>query len=161
MISLLAVTGIFMLAGTSRALAGSCPGATSCPYAGASVIGQRAEGVFRFPQAVAIGPAGDVYVADQQTYAVQKFSAAGVYETEWGTQGAGAGQFGAISGLATDAQGDVYVVDATNNRVDKFDPTGAPITSWGSAGNGLGCKQVTGRVVTLSADTPTSRGEPV
>ena len=36
-------------------------------------IGQRAEGVLRFPQASAVGPDGSVYVADQYTHAIQVF----------------------------------------------------------------------------------------
>ena len=58
-----------------------CPGHRSlpragtgrpCPYASEQVFGQRAEGVLRFPEAVAIGPQGDVYVADQLSYVVQR-----------------------------------------------------------------------------------------
>ena len=69
------------------------------------IIGQRAEGVLRFPEAVAVDATGDVYVADQLSYVVQKFSAAGAFETEWGSFGGGHGQFGPIGGLATDAGG--------------------------------------------------------
>ncbi|MEA2266395.1 MAG: tripartite motif-containing protein 71, partial [Solirubrobacteraceae bacterium] len=64
-IALVIVAGLFG-AVPGLAQGAGCPGASVCPYAGVSVIGQRAEGVFRFPQAVAIGPAGDVYVGDQQ-----------------------------------------------------------------------------------------------
>jgi tripartite motif-containing protein 71 len=42
-------------------------------------------------------------VADQLSYVVQKFTAAGAFETEWGSYGGGHGQFGPIGGLATDA----------------------------------------------------------
>ena len=72
------------------AVADTCPGASQCPYAAAQVIGVRAEGVLRFPEAVAVGPQGDVYVADQLSYVVQKFTAAGAFETEWGSYGGGA-----------------------------------------------------------------------
>ena len=78
----------------------------ACPYRIAEIIGQRAEGVLRFPEAVALDSAGNVYVADQLSYVVQKFSAAGAFEAEWGTFGGGHGQFGPIAGLATDAAGE-------------------------------------------------------
>ena len=83
-------------------------------------------------------PQGDVYVADQLSYVVQKFTAAGAFETEWGSYGGGHGQFGPIGGLATDAAGNVYVVDSSHNRIEKFDANGNFITAWGHSGSELG-----------------------
>ncbi|HEX3519424.1 MAG TPA: 6-bladed beta-propeller [Solirubrobacteraceae bacterium] len=124
--------------GTSLASAAPCPGAGTCPYVAAQVIGNRAQGVLRFPEAVAVDAQGDVYVADQLGYVVQKFSASGVLETEWGSFGAAHGQFGPIGGIATDAAGDVYVVDSSHNRIEKFDANGNFLTSWGHHGSELG-----------------------
>ena len=73
------------------------------------------------PRGRRAGHAGDVYVADQLSYVVQKFNAAGTYLGEWGSYGGGHGQFGPIGGLATDAAGNVYVVDSAHNRIEKFD----------------------------------------
>src|SRR5271168_4692332 len=72
----------------------ACPGsgAGTCPYAAVQIIGQRAEGVLRFPEAVAVDTQGDVYVADQLGYVVQKFTADGALQTEWGSYGGGHGQ---------------------------------------------------------------------
>ncbi len=122
----------------SSASAAPCPGASSCPYASAQVIGNRAEGVLRFPEAVAVDAQGDVYVADQLSYVVEKFSASGTFETEWGSYGGGHGQFGPIGGIATDAAGDVYVVDSSHNRIEKFDANGNFLTAWGHRGNEVG-----------------------
>ena len=72
-----------------------------------------------------------MYVADQLSYVVQKFTAAGAFETEWGSYGGGHGQFGPIGGLATDAAGNVYVVDSSHNRIEKFASNGDFITAWG------------------------------
>jgi tripartite motif-containing protein 71 len=126
--------------GAERALAEACPGSGSgpCPYSSARVIGQRAEGVLRFPEAVALDSQGNVYVADQLSYVVQKFSAAGAFEGEWGSWGGGRGQFGPIGGLATDAAGDVYVVDSSRDRIEKFDSNGNFILAWGHPGEELG-----------------------
>jgi DNA-binding beta-propeller fold protein YncE len=126
--------------GAARAQAEACAGvgAEPCPYASASIVGQRAEGVLRFPEAVAVDAQGNVYVADQLSYVVQKFSDAGAFETEWGSFGGGHGQFGPIGGLATDAAGNVYVVDSSHNRIEKFDSNGAFIAQWGHKGSGPG-----------------------
>ena len=130
----------FATAAIASASADACPGAGagSCPYVAAHIIGQRAEGVLRFPEAVAVGPQGDVFVADQLSYVVQKFSPEGVFETEWGSYGGGHGQFGPIGGLAADAAGNVYVVDSSHNRIEKFDSSGDFIASWGHSGSAPG-----------------------
>jgi len=127
-------------ASAGAAIAGVCAGSDGqpCPYTSAQIIGQRAEGALRFPEAVAIDASGDVYVADQLSYVVQKFTAGGEFETEWGAYGGGQGQFGPIGGLATDAAGNVYVVDSSHNRIEKFNAEGTFITAWGHRGSGLG-----------------------
>jgi tripartite motif-containing protein 71 len=118
----------------------ACPGsgAGACPYSAVRVVGQRAEGVLRFPEAVAVDAQGDVYVADQLGYVVQKFTAAGAFETEWGSFGGGHGQFGPIGGLAVDGAGDVYVVDSSHDRIEKFGPDGEYVKDWGQRGSALG-----------------------
>ncbi len=132
----LACLALAALATTARAEACAGVGPTApCPYSSAQIIGQRAEGVLRFPEAVAVDAQGDVYVADQLSYVVQKFSAAGTFETEWGSYGGGHSQFGPIGGLAVDAAGDVYVVDSSHNRIEKFTSEGAFITQWGHKGS--------------------------
>src|SRR5271165_4404119 len=140
--ALLGATGLALAttaAGAGPALAEACPGsgAGPCPYASVQLIGQRAEGVLRFPEAVAVDAQG-VYVADQLSYVVQKFSVTGALETEWGSYGGAHGQFGPIGGLATDATGNVYVVDSSHNRIEKFDANGNFITAWGHHGSELG-----------------------
>jgi tripartite motif-containing protein 71 len=130
-----ALTGVT----ASPALAASCPGANGeCPYSTVATIGMRSEGILRFPEAVAVDTFGNVYVADQLSFVVQKFSAAGAYLGEWGSFGGGHGQFGPIGGLATDAAGNVYVVDSEHNRVEKFSPAGEYVKDWGHFGSELG-----------------------
>ncbi|HEX4188141.1 MAG TPA: hypothetical protein VHY83_09605 [Solirubrobacteraceae bacterium] len=123
-----------------RALAEACPGSGTqpCPYVAAQIIGRRGEGVLRFPEAVALDGQGNVYVADQLSFVVQKFSSDGSFLGEWGSFGGGHGQFGPIGGLATDAAGDVYVVDSEHNRIQKFDSEGNFLRSWGGRGSELG-----------------------
>src|SRR4051812_24822523 len=52
----------------ASAQAVDCPGAQpACPYVSSAQIGKRGGGVLRFPQTVAIGPDGNVYVGDQSS----------------------------------------------------------------------------------------------
>jgi DNA-binding beta-propeller fold protein YncE len=127
-------------ASAPEALAEACPGSGihPCPYAAAKIIGQRAEGVLRFPEAVAVDAQGNVYVADQLSYVVEKFTDAGTFVGEWGSYGGGHGQFGPIGGIATDAASNVYVVDSSHNRIEKFDTNGAFLTAWGHKGSEVG-----------------------
>jgi len=60
------------------------------------------------------------------------------YITQWGSYGAGNGQFYEPSGVALDNNGNVYVADYLNNRIQKFSSSGSYITQWGVYGNGAG-----------------------
>lgn len=113
----------------------TCPGATRCPYDAIAVIGNRAEGVLRAPEAIAVAPDGDVYVGDQYSFVIQRFTRSGTFVSEWGSYGSGPGQFGAVGGLAVDSAGDVYIVDSPHDRVEKFDPAGRLIRMWGTRGS--------------------------
>lgn len=116
----------------------ACPGADPCPYRSVAIRGRRGEGVLRFPEALAVAPDGDVYVADQYSYVVQRFSPSGRFLGQWGSHGAGPGQFGAVGGLAVSRAGDVYLVDSEHDRVEEFDSGGRFMRMWGSPGHALG-----------------------
>ncbi len=119
---------------------GACPGVVgpTCPYTSVSAIGRRGEGVLRCPEALAFAPNGDLYVADQFSHVVQRFSAGGRFLGQWGSYGPGPGQFGAVDGLAVDSRGDVYVLDSTWDRIERFSAGGRLLGSWGRRGRGLG-----------------------
>lgn len=116
----------------------ACPGADPCPYRSVSILGRRGEGVLRFPEALAVAAGGDVYVADQYSYVVQRFSPSGRFLGQWGSHGAGAGQFGAVGGLAVSRSGDVYLVDSEHDRIEEFGADGRFLRAWGSPGRALG-----------------------
>jgi DNA-binding beta-propeller fold protein YncE len=117
-----------------------CPGAvgTACPYTRVASIGRRGEGVMRCPEALAFAPDGDLYVADQFSHVVQRFSPSGRFLGQWGSYGSGPGQFGAVDGLAVDGRGEVYVLDSTHARVERFTASGRLLGEWGRPGGALG-----------------------
>ncbi len=118
---------------------GGCPGATgACPYRSVAIVSRRGEGVLRCPEALAWAPDGDLYVADQFSHVVQRFSASGRFLGQWGSYGAGPGQFGAVDGLAVDGAGEVYVLDSTHDRILRFAPSGRLLGEWGRPGSALG-----------------------
>ena len=86
--ALAAALALALLGVLPAAARADCPGGgATCPYVTATQIGQRAEGVMRFPQALAIGPDGSVYVADQGSHVVQVFGPDGVFRREFGIAG--------------------------------------------------------------------------
>ncbi len=106
--------------------------------------------------AVAIGPAGDVYIADSSNNRVRKVSTSGIITTiagsgTWGFSGDGgpataaslelsgseAGELtvGTPTSLAVDSTGVIYISDTYSHRVRKVDASGTITTL---AGNGTG-----------------------
>lgn len=118
--------------------ASPCPGASSCPYARALSIGRRGSNVMRYPEAIAVGPEGDVYVGDQYSHIIQVFSTQGRFLRQWGANGSKPGQLGAVDGIAVGAEGDVYVVDSSHDRVEKYTRQGRFLLSFGRSGAALG-----------------------
>jgi DNA-binding beta-propeller fold protein YncE len=83
-----------------------------------------ADGQFRRPYHVAVGPNGDIYVADSYNARVQEFTATGGFVRAWGTAGTGPGQLQLPVGVTTDPDGNVYVTDNVADRVLKFSSDG-------------------------------------
>jgi len=111
-----------------------CPGAIpGCPYASVTQIGARGEGVLRFPQAVAVGPDGSVYVADQASHVVQVFAPDGSFLRQVGVAGTGPGRLSSVGAIAVAPDGTLFVADGTN-RIDRFGINGELLGSFGGGG---------------------------
>ncbi len=80
--------------------------------------------------AVATDAAGNVYTT--RSNLVQKFAPDGTLITQWGSEGAGPGQFANPGAVATDAAGDVYVADNGNGRIQKFSADGTYLSEFGN-----------------------------
>jgi DNA-binding beta-propeller fold protein YncE len=116
----------------------ACPGANpACPYVLASDIGQRAGGVLRFPQSVAIGPDTSVYVADQSSSVIQVFAPDGTLLREVGRAGTRPGELTSVGAIAVAADNTLFVADGSN-RIDRFDANGTFMSSFGKRGTGVG-----------------------
>lgn len=88
-------------------------------------------GPFNLPTNVALGSAGELYVADGYGNArVHKFSAAGELLVSWGQPGTGPGQFQVPHGVGVDVLGRVVVADRENSRLQFFSPNGEFLEEW-------------------------------
>ena len=114
--------------------------------------GPAREAVLDWPSGLAVGPAGDVYVAEQANHRIRKIDGlTGVIMTIAGSGGAGlpgggfAGDGGPATGallkepnqVALDPVGNVYVLDAFNTRIRRISPDGIITTVAGTGERGF------------------------
>jgi len=134
----IAASAGYLLCSTTAATADTCLG-EPCPYSGAGQIGQSGNGVLRFPQAVAVGPDGNVYVSDQSSHIVQVFSPDGRFVRQFGTPGTKPGQLTAVSSITVTPGNLLALTDGGTNRVVLFKAaTGEMIGSLGGSGSAAG-----------------------
>ncbi|HVK12088.1 MAG TPA: 6-bladed beta-propeller, partial [Gemmataceae bacterium] len=93
-----------------------------------------ADGEFNRIRALALGPDGDLYVADSCNHRVQVFTRDGKFRRIIGTEGTAAGELKYPYDLAFGPKGDLYVVERGNHRVQKFDTAGVSKGVWGGPG---------------------------
>jgi DNA-binding beta-propeller fold protein YncE len=96
-------------------------------------------GEFQRPRALALGPDGNLYVADSCNHRIQVFDREGKFLRLFGETGAEPGQLSYPYDLAFNAEGVLYVVEYGNHRVQKFTTEGESLGCWGSAGREPGC----------------------
>ena len=86
---------------------------------------------FNHPADIAVGPAGDIYVADGYgSSQVHRFSRDGTLLRTWGRPGRGPGEFGLPHAVWVLPDGRVLVADRENCRVQVFTPQGDYLTEW-------------------------------
>ena len=107
-----------------RVLAFNADGSFSHKWGGpfAANIHGPFNGWFATVTGIAIGPQGNVFVADFYNHRVQKFAADGTFLTSFGRKGGGPGEFNYPISVALASDGSVYVADYGNNRVSRWRP---------------------------------------
>ncbi len=79
-------------------------------------------GWFAVTTGVAVGPDGNIFVADFYNNRVQKFTPDGAFLASFGGTGTGAGQFQHAIAVDVAEDGTVFVADFLNNRIQKWRP---------------------------------------
>ncbi len=110
------------------------------------ISGADSGGVFNRPSGVAIGPSGNIYVADTWNYRIQVFTPDGKFLNSWGQRGEFGNNaqpepmdgFWGPRGIAVDSQENVYVADTGNKRIRVYASTGQYLRDIGSAGSDMG-----------------------
>lgn len=105
-----------------------------------SVDGPGVQARFNWPQGLALGAQGTLYVADTENGTIRTISSAGVVSTLAGVAGKSgyadgigtAARFSHPVGVAVDAAGTVYVADQRNHVVRKITPAGLVSTLAGT-----------------------------
>lgn len=92
------------------------------------------DGEFGWPQGIAVGPGGRVYVSDTMNYRVQVFDRDLNWQRSFGSLGVAPGQFRRPKGIAVDGDGIVYVVDSDFNNFQMFDDQGRALLAVGQYG---------------------------
>jgi DNA-binding beta-propeller fold protein YncE len=97
-------------------------------------------GQFARIRALALGPDGNLYVADACNHRIQVFTRDGALVRIFGTPGSEPGELSYPYDLAfgRGEQPYLYVVEYGNHRVQKFTPEGESLGTWGAPGHGLG-----------------------
>ena len=114
---------------------------------------------FNQPTDVFVSADGSFYVSDgYQNARVARFDSSGKFVREWGSPGAGRGQFNVPHGLALGTPNRVYVADRENERLQVFDSAGTWLGQWPTS-RGAGrvfdvAVSETGRVYVALKDGP-------
>jgi hypothetical protein len=83
------------------------------------------DGQFRQPTDVTWDTQGNTFISDGYINSrVAKYDKNGDWVKQWGTRGAGQGEFNTPHSIAADAKGNIYVADRGNRRIQVFDPDG-------------------------------------
>lgn len=91
-------------------------------------------GQFNDPRDIAVGPLGNLYVADTDNHRVQVLDPSGNFVRSIGSYGSLQGLFNTPQGIGIDASGLIYVADTLNHRVQVFNGGGGFLYAFGSLG---------------------------
>lgn len=95
-----------------------------------------APGALYHPTNIAVGPEGDLFIADTGNFRVSRFTQEGGFVRTYGEAGQSPGTFARPKGIAVDRAGRLYVGDAAFQNVQIFDKEGRILMAFGRPWDG-------------------------
>lgn len=83
---------------------------------------------------MALDEAGLIYLSFMMQHKIAVYTGAGKVVREWGTRGAGDGEFNQPGGIVIRPDGTLFVADQCNHRIQRFAIGGTFLGKWGSHG---------------------------
>lgn len=108
--------------------------------------GSTGPDAMNYPRGTAVDPTnGDVLVLNSRQGNVKRYSASGVYKSQFGSWGTGPGQYNLARGISTDGTR-VYIADSNNRRIQVTDRAGRVLLTMpcGGAPTGTGPQLLAG-----------------
>ena len=93
------------------------------------------DGQFVWPVQLITNAAGDLFVSDEATHRITRFSPEGDFIATWGVTGDADGEFDGPTGIAFDPDGNLVVVDSKNHRIQTYTPAGKYLGGFGAHGS--------------------------
>ncbi|HEU4462838.1 MAG TPA: DUF6531 domain-containing protein, partial [Solirubrobacterales bacterium] len=115
-------------------------------------IATSGPGQISWSDSIAVGPGGEVFVADPTLDKIKVFDKEGDYLRQFGASGAAPGQLAKPVEVSIDAEGQVWVADEQTDRIQVFSADGDYIAGFGGSGSGaqqLDLKNKTGIAASL------------
>ena len=94
---------IAVLAFAPGAEASPCPGSDACPWTQVDTFGDVGERRVRAPLGIGVDGAGNLYVAEEDTYRIQKLDPSGGFLAMWSAKSTAEGEVSSPEGIAVDA----------------------------------------------------------
>lgn len=93
------------------------------------------DGQFIWPVQLITNSDGDIFVSDEATNRITRFSPEGEFVAKWGFGGEADGEFNGPTGIAFNPDGNMVVVDSKNHRIQTYTPEGNYLGGFGSHGS--------------------------
>ena len=87
-------------------------------------------GQFNIPRGIVVDSSGNIYVADNNNFRIEKFNTQGTFLLSFSPTRTQSPPAGGAEGIAVDSSDNIYVTDKQNQRLEKYSPSGTLLSSF-------------------------------